>query len=153
MLKTVTDSVRSRNMAAIRSKDTIPELRVRRFLHAQGLRYRLHAGGLPGKPDLVFRSRHTVVFIHGCFWHGCPHCHAGRRTVKSNADYWTPKLARNKMRDARVRVELEGLEWRVIVIWECQTRDRTVLDRLADELRGQPSSGSSPRTASGPGPV
>lgn len=149
----MTDSARSRNMAAIRGKDTIPELRVRRFLHAQGLRYRLHAGGLPGKPDLVFRSRHAVVFIHGCFWHGCPHCRAGRRTVKSNADYWLPKLARNKIRDARVRAELEGLGWRVIVIWECQTRDRTVLDRLADELRGQPSSGSSPCTASGPGPA
>lgn len=123
-------------MAAIRGKDTIPELRVRRFLHAQGLRYRLHAGRLPGKPDLVFRSRHAVVFIHGCFWHGCPHCRVGSRTVKSNADYWTPKLARNKVRDARVRAELEDLGWRVFVIWECQTRDQAVLSRLAGELRG-----------------
>lgn len=152
-MTSVTDSVRSRNMAAIRGKNTIPELRVLRFLHARGLRYRLHASGLPGKPDLVSRARHAVVFIHGCFWHGCPHYRAGRRTVKSNADYWMPKLARNKMRDARVHAELEGLGWLVIVIWECQTRDQIVLDRLADKLRGQPSSGSSPCTASGPGPA
>ena len=130
----MTDNVRSRNMAAIRGKNTVPELRVRRFLHAQGLRYRLHASGLPGKPDLVLRSRHAVVFIHGCFWHGCPHCRAGRRTVKSNADYWMPKLARNKARDARVRAEIEGLGWHVFVIWECQTRDQVMLDRLASEL-------------------
>ncbi|KAA3442009.1 very short patch repair endonuclease [Mesorhizobium sp. SARCC-RB16n] len=148
----MTDSVRSRNMAAIRGKDTVPELRVRRFLYAQGLRYRLHAGGLPGKPDLVFRSRYTVVFVHGCFWHGCPHCRTGRRTVKSNAGYWTPKLERNKARDTRVRAELKGLGWRVFVIWECQTKDQAALGRLVPELRDQPSSGSSPCTASGPGP-
>ena len=145
---------RSRNMAAIRGKDTRPELAVRRFLHGKGLRYRLHAASLPGKPDLVFRSRRTVVFVHGCFWHGCPHCRSGRREVKSNADYWGPKLARNKARDIAARSALEAAGWLVLTIWECQSRDAFALAALATALDPQfsPSSGSSPCTASADGP-
>lgn len=147
------DSARSRNMAAIRGKDTRPELIVRRFLHARGLRFRLYAKGLPGKPDIVFRPKRAAVFVHGCFWHGCPHCRSGRREVKSNTGYWKPKLAKNRARDIRVRAELEGMGWQVFVIWECQMRDAAALSRLAKAIAAQPSSGSSPRTASGPGPA
>jgi len=145
---------RSRNMAAIRGKDTRPEMAVRRFLHAKGLRYRLHALALPGKPDLVFRPRHTVVFVHGCFWHGCPHCRAGRRTVKTNTDYWLPKLARNKARDQLARAALEADGWLVLTVWECQVKDLAALESLATALlHRSPSSGSSPCTASSEGPV
>lgn len=152
-MDTLTAERRSRNMAAIKGKDTRPELTVRRFLHAMGLRYRLHATGLPGKPDLVFRSRRAVVFVHGCFWHGCPHCRAGRREVKSNADYWRPKLARNQARDLLVRTALDTAGWNVLTIWECQVRDMTALAALAAALGLQPSSGSSPCTASAVGPA
>lgn len=113
----------------------MPELTVRRFLHAIGFRYRLHAAKLPGKPDLVFRSRRAVVFVHGCFWHGCPHCRVGKREVKSNLSYWQPKLARNKARDAKTAAELEGLGWKVFTVWECQVRSAAALEALAAALR------------------
>jgi DNA mismatch endonuclease (patch repair protein) len=129
---------RSEIMAAIRSKDTAPELAVRQYLHRLGLRYRLHSRGLPGKPDLVFAGRRTVVFVHGCFWHGCPHCRAGRRKVKSNTGYWESKLARNRIRDARTGAALAALGWRVLTVWACQTGDADVLRRLADEVAYQP---------------
>jgi len=98
-------------MAAIRGKNTRPELAVRRFLHSKGLRYRLHGAALPSKPDLIFPSKRTVVFVHGCFWHGCPDCRAGRREVKSNADYRGPKLARNKARDVKAREAIEAADY------------------------------------------
>jgi DNA mismatch endonuclease, patch repair protein len=99
-MDTVTPARRSEIMAAIRSKDTAPELAVRRYLHASGLRYRLHRHRLPGRPDLIFPGRRLCLFVHGCFWHGCPHCRHGAREVKSNTSYWSVKLARNKARDA-----------------------------------------------------
>src|ERR1700674_4838408 len=98
-MDTVTPERRSAIMARIRSKDTAPELAVRRYLHAKGLRYRLHHAGLPGKPDLVFPARRVCVFIHGCFWHGCPHCIDGTRQVKSNSAYWSAKVAGHRARD------------------------------------------------------
>jgi DNA mismatch endonuclease (patch repair protein) len=121
----VTKTQRSKNMAAIRSKDTKPEKRVRSFLHANGLRFRLHVKDLPGKPDLVFRRYKTVVFIHGCFWHGHSPCKIAR-TPKSNLEYWVPKIQRNIIRDARNKKTLQKLGWRVITIWECSITDSSL---------------------------
>jgi DNA mismatch endonuclease (patch repair protein) len=109
---------RSRNMSAIRGRDTKPELVVRRFLHSRGLRYRLHVRGLPGRPDLVFLRYRTVVFVHGCFWHR----HRGCRFAvlpKSNRRFWLAKLSGNVRRDARHSHKLRRAGWRVLTIWEC----------------------------------
>lgn len=124
---------RSANMRAIRGKGMQPEMTVRRLVHGIGYRYRLHQAGLPGKPDLVFRSRQKVIFVHGCFWHqhaGCPRKH----TPKSNLDYWLPKLARNRARDARAKRALARLGWRYLVVWECQAGEVTLQQRLVNFL-------------------
>lgn len=126
---------RSANMAAIRSKDTTPELAVRRALHAAGLRYRMHGKELPGRPDIVFRRRRVCVFVHGCFWHGCQRCMDGRRAVKSNAGYWSAKVAGNKERDGRHQVALEAAVWTVLTVWECMAFDPTELRQLAETIR------------------
>lgn len=113
-----TPAQRSANMARIRAKDTKPELRVRRAAHALGYRFRLHRRDLPGSPDLVFPRLRLALFVHGCFWHQHPGC---RRAVlpASRLDYWLPKLARNKARDAAVRIALEEEGWQVVELWEC----------------------------------
>jgi DNA mismatch endonuclease, patch repair protein len=136
---------RTRIMSAIRKRDTKPELVVRCYLHAQGIRYALHGAKLPGCPDLVFPSRRATVFVHGCFWHRCPHCVAGRKVVRSNVDYWHPKLERNVARDLRVRRDLESLGWQTFTIWECQTRDAHQLERLARKLFALPRIATGPR--------
>jgi DNA mismatch endonuclease (patch repair protein) len=115
-------------MAQIRSKNTKPELAVRRAAHAMGLRFRLHGADLPGKPDLVFRRWKTVVFVHGCFWHR-HHCERGR-LPKTNADYWLKKLQRNTQRDAAALRALRRSGWRCVVIWECQAKDSFKLDGI-----------------------
>lgn len=133
------DKARSAQMAKIKGRDTKPELRVRRALHASGLRYRLHAKDLPGKPDLVFRSRRVVVFVHGCFWHRHPDpsCKLARMP-KSRLDFWKPKLEGNRLRDVMVREQLEALGWSVVEVWECQTGDED-LQALAAWLREFPA--------------
>jgi DNA mismatch endonuclease (patch repair protein) len=113
---------RSHTMSRIKGKNTGPELTVRRILHAAGFRYRLHAKGLPGRPDIVLRSRKTLVFVNGCFWHGHD-CH-GTRLPKSNRRFWSAKIEANKARDARNLAECRRLGWRVLVIWECALRGR-----------------------------
>ncbi len=113
---------RSQVMARIRSKDTSPEIRVRSAVHALGLRFRKHVADLPGKPDLANRSRKWAVFVHGCFWHSHEGCGLASKP-KTNSAYWTPKLQRNKDRDRDKIRELENLGFRVLVIWECETRD------------------------------
>jgi DNA mismatch endonuclease (patch repair protein) len=122
-------------MALVRGRDTKPEILVRRILHAAGLRYRLHVKGLPGKPDLVFRSRRLVVFVHGCFWHQHPdpNCRLARMP-KSKLDFWVPKLNGNRVRDERIRAELERQGWRVIEVWECQTKPND-LRKLVYQVR------------------
>lgn len=129
-----TPEQRSRTMRAVRSRDTKPELAVRRFLHAAGLRYRLHDRRLPGSPDLVFPKHRAVVFVDGCFWHQHPDCPAASRP-QSNTDYWSRKLSGNVERDARNRAALEASGWTVLVIWECEIRKRDALDRLAKAIR------------------
>lgn len=118
--------VRSRTMRAVRSRDTGPEMVVRRLAHGMGYRYRLHRKDLPGAPDLAFPSRRKAVFVHGCFWHwhDCPR---GDRMPKSNRDYWMRKLSRNRARDAEHRERLRGMGWGVLTIWECQIGDRDAL--------------------------
>jgi len=111
---------RSENMRRIRSKNTAPELIVRRLLYHLGYRYRIHRKELPGNPDIVFAGRHKAIFVHGCFWHahGCKTAHQ----PLTNQDYWSPKLMRNVERDARNQSALFSLGWESLVIWECQTR-------------------------------
>lgn len=123
-------------MRRIRSKDTAPELVVRRLLHSAGYRYRLHDARLPGKPDLVFRARKAAIFVHGCYWHGHS-CKRGARIPKSNTPYWENKILQNKARDARAMAELELLGWRVLAVWECETKSGDLLSRLTNFL-GEP---------------
>ena len=117
--------VRSRNMAAIRGKDTKPELIVRRELHADGFRYKLHDRSLPGKPDLVFPKYRAVVFVHGCFWHGhdCPYFHL----PATRTDFWKEKIGRTKKLDAERMSALLEDGWRVGEVWECALRGRNKL--------------------------
>ena len=117
-------------MAAIRSRDTQPEVRVRKLLYSLGFRYRLHVKELPGKPDIVFASRRKVIFVHGCFWHQHPAsaCLDGRRP-KSNSAYWNPKLVRNMERDQEHSAALKQEGWKVFTIWECETAQKAVLEK------------------------
>jgi len=131
----ITRERRSANMARIRNKDTAPELAVRHALHAAGLRYRLHDKRLSGRPDLVFPRRKLCLFVHGCFWHGCPDCVDGRRAVKSNTGYWSAKIAGNRERDVRHQAALEAAGWTVITFWECMSRDPGALQELAATIR------------------
>ena len=121
---------RSENMRRIRSKDTKPEMEVRRLVHGLGYRYRLHKKDLPGKPDLVFRSKRKVIFVHGCFWHQhpAPAC-VDSRLPKSRRDYWVPKLKRNKQRDTENRAALRKMGWRYLVVWECHVKDKAKLTK------------------------
>ena len=132
----LTRAERSARMALVRDRDTKPELRVRRFLHAAGLRYRLQTRVAGARPDLVFPGRRTVVFVHGCIWHrhpdpACPLT----RMPKSRVDFWKAKFAGNVARDARQAAALKEAGWRVLTIWECQTGDRASLEALAATVR------------------
>jgi DNA mismatch endonuclease (patch repair protein) len=120
-------------MALIRSKDTKPELRVRRAVHAAGLRYKLHDKRLPGKPDLVFVSRRVVVFVNGCFFHQHPGCPRARMP-KSRQDFWGAKLAGNVERDRANQARLTSEGWTVFTIWECQTEAASFLAQLIDDI-------------------
>lgn len=126
---------RSDNMRRIRSKDTAPEMAVRRLTHGLGYRYRLHRKDVPGKPDLVFPARRKVIFIHGCFWHQHPGCREGR-PPKSNTAYWLPKLERNQQRDKAALESLATLGWDALVIWECEIKDGPGLARKIAEFLG-----------------
>jgi DNA mismatch endonuclease (patch repair protein) len=125
-MDTLTPRERSARMALVRSKDTKPELLVRRITHRAGYRFRLHRADLPGRPDLVFPAREKVIFVHGCFWHGHD-CPRGNRLPKGNRPYWTTKLKHNRDRDLTQRAALAAAGWDVLVVWECETRDRAVL--------------------------
>ncbi|MCX2452625.1 DNA mismatch endonuclease Vsr [Pedobacter sp. PLR] len=118
--------IRSYNMSQIKGKDTKPELLVRKFLHKQGFRYRLHVKDLPGKPDIVLPKYKTVIFVNGCFWHGHEHC---RYYVipKTRTEWWLDKINRNVAKDKIVREEILALGWNVINIWECQLKKATIV--------------------------
>lgn len=108
-------------MSRIRGRDTKPELVVRACLRAAGVTgYRLHYAKAPGRPDIAFVGRRIAVFVHGCFWHGCPHCQP--RKPKRNTWYWLPKLERNKERDAEKETALRAGGWRVVTLWECRIK-------------------------------
>ena len=117
---------RSRNMAAIKSANTKPEMRVRKLFHSLGYRFRLHRKDLPGKPDIVLPKFRTVVFVHGCFWHS-HNCRWGAVLPVTRADFWVNKREGTKKRDLRNQRQLKALGWTCIVIWECQTRDLNTL--------------------------
>ena len=117
---------RSQVMAAIRSKNTKPEMLVRRLVHSMGYRYRLHRADLPGKPDLVFPTARKAIFVHGCFWHQHERCR-GAHVPRSNAAYWKPKLERNRTRDAEHAKALESTGWQVLILWECELKDTELL--------------------------
>ena len=119
---------RSANMGKIRSKDSAPELVVRRIAFRLGYRYRLHTAKLPGKPDLVFPARRKVIFVHGCFWHQHKGCREGR-PPGSNTGYWAPKLKRNVERDADSEAQLRDAGWACLTIWECEIKDASTLAR------------------------
>ncbi len=108
-------------MQAVRSKDTKPEIALRKMLHRLGYRYRLHRQDLPGVPDLTFPSRKKVIFVHGCFWHGHP-CRGEPRIPKTNRDYWVPKIQRNAARDTEHEQALADLGWGVLTVWECELK-------------------------------
>ena len=121
-------------MSRVKSRDTTPERRVRRVLTDLGYRYRLQDRSLPGRPDLVFKGRRKVIFVHGCFWHGCTRdgCR-GARLPKSNTEYWVEKRSKNMNRDQRVLNELAAMGWSSLVVWECELSE---LEALAERLRG-----------------
>jgi DNA mismatch endonuclease (patch repair protein) len=114
---------RSRNMAAIKGRDTQPEMLVRRAVHGAGFRYRVSSRSVAGRPDIVLPKYRTAVFVHGCFWHGhnCRVAHVPR----TNVVYWTAKLHRNRQRDARNERMLQEQGWTVATLWECSLREQT----------------------------
>ena len=127
-MDTLSAQERSERMGRVKGKDTKPELFVRRLVYKMGYRYRLHATGLPGKPDLVFRQRKCAIFVHGCFWHrhtGCALC----RLPKSRLSFWKPKLEGNRQRDLQNQRRLRKHGWRLLVIWECELSDEKKLKR------------------------
>jgi DNA mismatch endonuclease (patch repair protein) len=125
---------RSAMMSRIQSRDTAPEMLVRKTAHRLGYRFRLHRRDLPGSPDLVFPARKKIVFVHGCFWHSHEGCKLAYRP-KSNIEFWDTKLRKNRERDVRVKGELESMGWDVLIIWECETVDENlVISRLQGHI-------------------
>ncbi|HIB8626381.1 very short patch repair endonuclease [Pseudomonas aeruginosa] len=125
---------RSDIMRAVKRAHTAPEITVRQMLHALGLRFRLQRRDLPGSPDIVMPRFHTAIFVHGCFWHRHPGCRYAT-TPKIRQEYWVPKFMANVERDARKESQLRELGWKVLIIWECETRDRgELMTRLRQEF-------------------
>jgi DNA mismatch endonuclease (patch repair protein) len=126
---------RRRIMQSVKSRDTKPEMIVRRLIHGAGYRYRLHRSDLPGKPDLVFSSRRKVIFVHGCFWHGHS-CRRGARTPKTNQAYWVKKINGNKERDAKAQKALHMMGWDILIVWECQVKNQqSLINRITKFLK------------------
>ncbi len=136
-MDTRTEKQRSKIMAAVRSKNTGPELRVRRYLWSKGLRYRVNVASLPGTPDIVLSRHKLAIFVHGCFWHSHAGCPRGK-LPKSRTDYWSNKVDANKARDTKIKETLEQDGWRHLVVWECQIRTKgaasVALPKLLEEI-------------------
>ena len=121
---------RSRNMTAIKSKNTKPEINVRKVLHSMGYRFRLHSKDLPGSPDIVLPKYKTVIFVHGCFWHRHENC-KNASTPKTRKEFWNKKFTENKKRDFEIQEKIKILDWRSVVIWECETKN---IENLRDKI-------------------
>jgi len=121
---------RSRNMSAIKSKNTKPEIKVRKVLHSMGYRFRLHSKNLPGSPDIVLPKFKTVIFVHGCFWHRHENCKYAS-TPKIRQEFWNKKFTENIKRDSEIQDKIKNLDWRSVVIWECETKN---IDNLRDKI-------------------
>lgn len=134
MTDIMTRSQRSALMRGVRTKNTAPEMRVRRALHAKGFRFRPHKPGLPGKPDIVLPRFRACILVHGCFWHGHGDCPKAA-LPKTRREFWAEKMSRNQKRDCEVRAALERDGWRVAVVWECLTKTDAGLDKVIEELR------------------
>lgn len=128
-----TPAERSAVMRRVKGRDTKPELKLRKLLTRMGLRYRLHRKDLPGSPDVAFIGKKTAIFVHGCFWHGHD-CKRGARAPKTNAAYWSAKIARNRERDAKAVAALEAMGWRAVVVWECELKDEAALDKAGRRI-------------------
>lgn len=127
---------RSRIMRCVKSKDTTPELVVRKISHSLGYRHRLYRKDLPGKPDLVFPSRKKIIFVHGCFWHGHK-CKRGDRLPKSNREYWVKKIKSNMDRDKHHIEELNNQGWSVLIVWECEVKNLyNLTQKIAEFIDG-----------------
>ncbi|MDR1246479.1 MAG: very short patch repair endonuclease [Clostridiales Family XIII bacterium] len=124
---------RSEIMSKVHNSNTTPEIRVRKLLHSMGYRFRLQRRDLPGNPDIVLPKYKTVIFVHGCFWHGCPTCRHAKIRPVTNVDYWEKKLNRTLERDKRNVAVLEEMGWRVLVIWECETK-KSVTEKLLQRI-------------------
>ncbi len=122
--------LRSRNMSAIKSKNTKPEIKVRKVLHSMGYRFRLHSKDLPGSPDIVLPKYKTVIFVHGCFWHRHENCKYAS-TPKIRQEFWNKKFTENIKRDLEIQEKIKNLDWRSIVIWECETKN---IENLRDKI-------------------
>jgi DNA mismatch endonuclease (patch repair protein) len=122
-------------MSRVKSKNTGPEITVRKLVYGLGYRYRLHDASLPGKPDLVFRTRRKVIFVNGCFWHSHKDCPKAR-TPKTRQDFWKNKMQKNAKRDEENQNHLGRLGWKCLVIWQCQTKDLESLEKLIIEFLG-----------------
>jgi DNA mismatch endonuclease (patch repair protein) len=128
---------RSEIMSKVHSSNTTPEIKVRKLLHEMGYRFRLQRRDLPGNPDIVLSKYKTVIFVHGCFWHGCPTCKHAQIRPKTNSGYWNTKLDRTLKRDKEKKSALENMGWRVLTIWECETKKDIPALRLKLTLVGK----------------
>jgi len=141
-MDTFPKSKRSEIMSKVLSKDTKPEILVRKYLFSKGFRYRKNVDNLPGKPDIVLPKYKTIIFIHGCFWHGHKNCEAAKLPA-SNVDYWTKKISSNIKRDFKIKKKLKLLGWNVFVIWECELKKENkkkklsmLVNRLNKKIKG-----------------
>ena len=125
---------RSEIMAKVRSTNTTPEIRVRKLLHSMGYRFRRHRSDLPGNPDIVLPKYKTVIFVNGCFWHGCPTCRRANIRPINKAEYWEKKLNRTLERDRNNMVVLDQMGWHVMLVWECETR-KNRLQELRETIK------------------
>lgn len=146
MADRITPEQRSKNMSRIKGRDTKPEIRLRSAMHRAGLRFRVCRVDLPGRPDIVFPRQKLAIQVRGCFWHQHENC-GGRRTPRSNLDYWKPKLERNIRRDAEKDEALRELGWSVMIVWECEIKAPNgvadVVENITHKLRqGSKNSGA-----------
>lgn len=135
-MDTMPKEARSALMGRIRSKNSTPELLLRSELHRLGLRFRIHRKELPGTPDVVFVSARIAIFVHGCFWHQHSKCKLAS-SPRSNVDYWEKKLERNVRRDAEAINSLRNLGWEVLVVWECETRDKVQFKNVVEGIQAR----------------